>query len=418
MNRLSVITGVFCLALGAAVGYFLSGDSSDTIVATEPAPRQPLFYRNPMNPRVTSPVPAKDSMGMDYIPVYAQDDVKGKSGTVRIDPVVQNNIGLRTAIAEIKTISRTVRAVGRVDYAEEKVVKLHPKVEGWIRNLRVDKTGQPVANDQILLDIYSPKLVVTQQEYLLALDNSTALNNSHFEDIRKGAAALAKSSRARLSLLDVPEHQIRELEQTRSVQENLHIHAPAAGIVTYIGARQGQYVTPETELLRIVDLDTVWVYADIYEYELPWVAVGDAVKITLVSLPGRVLEGTVAYIYPYAEPATRTTRVRLVFDNAERMLRPETLVDVAIQSQARTALVVPSEAVVRSGTQNQIFVETQAGTFEPRDVTLGIESGGYVEVREGVQDSERVVVSAQFLIDSESKLREAAAKMTNPGVAQ
>ncbi|MCB1703435.1 MAG: efflux RND transporter periplasmic adaptor subunit [Halioglobus sp.] len=416
MNKLIAVTAILCLAVGAALGYYLS--DSAVVETAAPAPEEPLFYRHPMNPSVTSPVPAKDSMGMDYIPVYAEDETTGDSGTVRIDPVLRNNISVRTATAEARTISRTVRAVGRVEYAEDAVVKLHPKVEGWIRDLRVDKTGQAVSDDDILLEIYSPTLVATQQEYLLALDNRAALQDSPFQDIREGAAALAASSRARLALLDVPDHQIRELEQRRAVQEQLHIHAPVAGIVTEIGARPGQYVTPSTELLRIVNLDAVWVYADIYEYELPWVAVGDSVHMTLASLPGRVLKGRVAFIYPYAQGATRTTRVRVVFDNSDGLLRPDTLVNVAIQSRETTALVVPSEAVVRSGTQERVFVETAAGTFEPRRVALGIESDGYVEVQGGVQAGERVVVSAQFLIDSESQLREAAAKMTDAGVAQ
>ena len=417
MNKTSVLIGAVCLALGVGLGIVVTSENSLENVSGEAATREPLYYRNPMNPEVTSPVATQDSMGMDYIPVYEQDITGQVPGTVSINPVVQNNIGLRTKPAKLRTISRTIRAVGRVDYDEENVVKLHPKVEGWIRNLRVDKTGQPVANDEILLDIYSPKLVATQQEYLLALSNDSSLRNSPFADIRQGAAALVTSSRARLTLLDVPEHQIRELEATQSVQESLHIHAPAAGIVTHIGARQGQYVTPTTELFQIVDLSTVWVYADIYEYELPWVEQGDPVEITTKSLPGKVLKGTVAYIYPYAEPNTRTTKVRLVFDNPGLLLRPETFVTVTIHAQQTEALVVPAEAVVRSGADNQIFVMTKAGTFEPRNVMLGIESDGYVAVLEGVDAEERVIVSAQFLIDSESKLREASAKMTEMGDA-
>ena len=415
MNKTSILIGAVCLALGAGLGILVTSENSVKKVSGEAEPRQPLYYRNPMNPAVTSPVATKDSMGMDYIPVYEQDNTEQPPGTVSINPVVQNNIGLRTEPAKLRTISRTIRAVGRVDYAEENVVKLHPKVDGWIRSLLVDKTGQPVANDEILLDIYSPKLVATQQEYLLALNNDKSLSNSPFEEIRQGAAALVTSSRARLTLLDVPEHQIKELEATQTVQESLHIHAPAAGIVTHIGARQGQFVTPTTELFQIVDLSTVWVYADIYEYELPWVKQGDAVEMTMKSLPGRVLKGTVAYIYPYAEADTRTTKVRLVFDNPGLLLRPETFVTVTIHAQPTEALVVPAEAVVRSGADNQIFVMTKAGTFEPRNVMLGIESDGYVAVLEGVEAEERVVVSAQFLIDSESKLREASAKMMEIG---
>ena len=312
-------------------------------------------------------------------------------------------------------MSRTIRSVGHVDYDEQKLVRLHPKVDGWIRDIRVDKTGQPVADDDILLSIYAPKLVATQQEYLLALSNFEALKNSPFEDISEGARALVKSSRGRLQLLDVPEHQILELEESRTIMESLHIHAPASGTVLQIGARQGQYVTPGTELYLIADLSTVWVYVGIYEYELPWIAEGDQVEMTLASVPGRTFRGELDYIFPYAEAKTRTTKVRMIFDNPDGVLRPDMLVEVSIHAAEQQAqIVVPAEAVVRSGDYNQIFVMTSEGSLEPRKITLGIESRGEVSVQSGITAGERVVVSAQFLIDSESKLREAAAKMLNP----
>ena len=420
MNKLTLLVGIVCLGGGIAAGYFLSGGQAESTGAAgneRPASQEKkvLFYRSPMNPAITSPVPAKDSMGMDYLPVYQDDGAAVAPGTVKIDPVVQSNMGLRTAMAERKPLGRTIRAAGRVDYDEEKILRLHPKVEGWIREIRVDKTGQRVVANEILLTIYSPKLVAAQQEYLLALQNHAALNDSPFDDVRSGAERLVRSSRARLALLDVPEHQIVELEQTGQVKEGLHIHSPASGTVMDIGVRQGQFVDPGTELYRIVDLDTVWVYADIYDYELPWVKVGDRVKMTLRGVPGRVFEGEVAYIYPYAQETTRTTRVRVVFDNPEGLLRPEMLAELTvIAAEMPDQVVVPTAAVIRSGDFNQIFVLTEQGTFEPRQVDLGVESRGEVAINSGVEPGERVVVSAQFLIDSESKLREATAKMLEP----
>ena len=415
MNKAATLLGTVGLAAGLLAGYLLFHKDAMQAPAVQEAGREPLFYRNPMNPEVTSPVPATDFMGMDYVPVYADKDRASVVGTVKIDPVVQNNIGLRTAIAEQKPMSRTIRSVGHVDYDEQKLVRLHPKVDGWIREIRVDKTGQPVADDDILLSIYAPKLVATQQEYLLALSNFEALKNSPFEDISEGARALVKSSRGRLQLLDVPEHQILELEESRTIMESLHIHAPASGTVLQIGARQGQYVTPGTELYLIADLSTVWVYVGIYEYELPWIAEGDQVEMTLASVPGRTFRGELDYIFPYAEAKTRTTKVRMIFDNPDGVLRPDMLVEVSIHAAEQQAqIVVPAEAVVRSGDYNQIFVMTSEGSLEPRKITLGIESRGEVSVQSGITAGERVVVSAQFLIDSESKLREAAAKMLNP----
>jgi Cu(I)/Ag(I) efflux system membrane fusion protein len=402
------------LAVGLASGYWFAGRSGDAPSAASGELRQPLFYRNPMNPSVTSPVPAKDSMGMDYVPVYADDDSNQKdpAGTVKVDPVIAQNIGVRTTTAKRTSITRTIRAVARVDFNEERMARLHPKVEGWIEELRVDKTGENVEKDTILLSIYSPRLVSTQQEYLLALNNLQALKSSPIDEIRRGAEELAVSSRERLMLFDVPEHQIRELEQTHKIQKNLHIHSPVAGTVINIGAREGQYVTPKTELYMVVDLSTVWVYADIYEYELPWVRVGDEVEMTLAGVPGKTFTGKLDYIYPYAEARTRSIKVRLTFDNPELLLKPEMFAEVVIQSDKRIdAIVIPSEAVIRSGQSERVFVVRAPGKFEPVIVKLGFQSAGQVAVLEGIEEGDEVVISAQFLLDSESSLREATRKM-------
>jgi len=380
----------------------------------KPKERKALFYRNPMNPAITSPVPAQDEMGMDYIPVYADADNTGDAptGTVKIDPVTVQNIGVRTAIAEQRTLSRHIRAVGRVAYNEERLSRLHPKTEGWIKELRIDKTGSPVKKNDILLSIYAPQLVASQEEYLLALKNKQILADSPFEDIRQGAIDLAKTSRERLELLDVAEHQIRELERTHEIKKYLHIHSPFNGIAINVGVREGQYVTPKTELYMLADLSKVWVYVDVYEYELPWITVGDEVEMELTGVPGRTFTGRLAYIYPYAEARTRTVRVRLVFDNKELLLKPDMFAEVSIAASRQIdAVVVPAEAVVRSGIREQIFVVRGAGKFEPREVRLGITTDGVTQVISGLQAGEEVVISAQFLIDSESKLREATAKM-------
>ena len=412
MNKSLAISVVVTLAVGMGLGYWLSPILRPDPIA-QAASRAPLFYRSPMNPSVTSPVPAKDSMGMAYVPVYA-DSAAGANpvGTVIIDPVVVQNIGVRTATVTRTSLSRTVRAVGRVDFDEGSMVRLHPKVEGWIEDMLVDRTGEVVSAGDPLLGIYSPQLVSTQQEYLLALNNLAALEKSAFDGIRRGAQDLISSSRERLRLLDVPEHQIRELEESREVTDVVHIHTPVSGTVISIGARQGQYVTPLTELYMVVDLSQVWVYADVYEYELPWVKEGDEVEMTLASVPGRTFIGSLDYIYPYAEANTRTTQVRMVFENPDLLLRPDVFADILIRSDRRDdVIVIPSEAVIRSGGGTQVFVVSGAGKFEPRLVDLGIESNGRVIVLRGLEENEEVVTSAQFLLDSESKLREATAKM-------
>ncbi len=455
MNKSVFIIAPIMLVAGLAGGYWLAGSKQETIQATagaetkkilfyrspmnpsvtspvpakdsmgmdyvpvyaesdKPKTRKILFYRSPMNPSVTSPTPAKDSMGMDYVAVYAEDenDTNEPEGTVKIDGATVQSIGVRTTKAINATLSHTVRAVGRVAYDEERMVHLHPKTEGWIEKLHVDKTGQWVKKNTDLLSIYSPQLVASQQEYILALNNLKALENSPIEDIRKGAEELVKSSRERLKLLDVPAHQMRELQRSHKVKKSLHIHTPESGIVMKIGAREGQFVTPATEIYMIADLSKVWVYANIYEYELPWVKEGDAVEMQLAGVPGKIFKGHLTYIYPYAEAKTRTIKVRLVFDNPEFLLKPEMFADVTIYAGLQVnSVVIPSEAVIRSGSRNQIFVVREPGKFEPRIVTLGLASNGQVAVLKGLKIGETVVTSSQFLIDSESKLREATAKM-------
>lgn len=456
MNKPLLLAGPIILAVGLAGGYWLAQPSKQSEPAQATA-RQPLFYRNPMNPEVTSPVPAKDSMGMDYLPVYAEDGEQAKSrilfyrnpmnpeitspvpakdsmgmdylpvyadteaenastaGTVKIDAVTVQNIGVRTAIARETLLSHVVRAVGRIAYDEERIVRLHPKTEGWIETLRVDETGQKVQRNQDLLSIYSPQLVASQQEYILALNNLKVLERSPIADIRRGAEDLVKSSRERLKLLDVPPHQLHELTESHTIKKSLHIHTPAAGIVINIGAREGQYVTPETELYMIADLSKVWVYADVYEYELPWVKQGDPVEMRLAGVPGRTFKGHLAFIYPYAEARTRTIKVRMAFDNAELLLKPDLFADVTIHAGKQVdAVVVPAEAIIRSGAQTQVFVVRGPGKFEPRPVTTGLSSNGEVAIVAGLNAGEEVVTSAQFLIDSESKLSEATAKMREP----
>ena len=415
MNKPVLIIAPLMLVAGLTGGYWLA-DSKQATLQTESSSdeKKVLFYRNPMNPSITSPTPTKDAMGMDFIPVYAEDNdnTDAPAGSVIIDSVTLQNIGVRTSIAIKATLSHTVRAVGRVAYDEERMVHLHPKIEGWVEKLNIDKTGQKVKKNTDLLSIYSPQLVASQQEYILALNNLKALEISPFKDIRQGAEALVKSSRERLKLLDVPAHQLRELQRSHKVKKSLHIHAPSDGIVMKIGAREGQFVTPATEIYMIADLSKIWVYANIYEYELPWVKQGDQVEMQLAGIPGKTFNGHLSYIYPYAETKTRTIKVRLVFDNAELLLKPEMFAEVTIHAGKQVnEVVIPSEAVIRSGSRNQVFVVRAPGKFEPRIVTLGLATNGKVAVLNGVKAGEEVVISSQFLIDSESKLREATSKM-------
>ncbi len=407
------------LVLGMGTGYWLGGRQSRVAPAsTAGAECEPMFYRHPMNPSITSKTPAKDEMGMDYVPVYppgcgGREAPSGPAGTVDIDPRVVQEIGVRTAKVVRRHFSHPIRTVGRVTYDEDLLARLHPKTDGWIEKLYISETGEFVAKNVELLSLYSPQLVSSEQEYLLALKSLRILEDSPFEDIRRGAMELVKTSRERLKLLDVPEHQIRELEQSGQIMKNLHIHSPVDGYVVHVGVREGQYVTPQTELYLVADLGKVWVYADIYEYELPWVRVGDLAEIVLTAVPGRVFKGKVVYVYPYAEAKTRTVKVRLEFDNPDLLLKPELFANVTLHTRPKSdVLAIPSEAVLRTGIKEHVFVVKGPGRFEPRQVTLGVPSNGQVEVLAGLSEGEEVVVSSQFLIDSESKLQEALLKFT------
>jgi len=403
--------------LGAAAGGYwfgTRGTENGPVQAGSGADEpQPLYYRHPMNPDITSDVFMQDQMDMDYIPVYADDaQSTGPAGTVQIDPVTVQTIGVRTTKAVRRSMAQTIKTVGRVDYDENRLVQFHPKTEGWIEEMFVETTGEPVRVNTILLSLYSPQLVSTQQEFILALKNLETLRASPFEDVRTGAEELVQTTEDRLRLFDVPDHQIDDLKKTLTVRKDLHIHSPADGIVIKIGAREGQFVTPQTELYAIADLSRVWVLVDIYEDELPWIRIGDQARMNISAVPGRIFTGTLAYIYPYAESRTRTVKVRMEFDNPDLLLKPDMFADITIEADAiEDAIAVPSEAIIRSGTRQQVFIQRAPGKFEPREVSLGVSSDGWTQIRDGIEAGEEVVVSAQFLIDSESKLREAAAKM-------
>ncbi len=386
--NIKIIGATFvALALGAGGGYWFA---SQNVVG-------PRDVANPIG---------------DPVPQEKINPTEDEPGTVKIDPVTVQDIGVRTAIAARKTLSRVIKSVGRVAYDEKLISRLHPKMEGWVNNLRADETGMQIKKDEILLSIYSPELVSTQQEYLLALNNLKALEKSPIADIRQGAEQLAVSSRERLRLFDVPEHQIRKLEKTQEVMKYLHIQSPFSGVVVNIGARDGQFVTPQSEIYMIADLSKVWVYVYIYEYELSWIKVGDDVQMTVAALPGKTFEGKMTYIYPYLEAKTRTIKARLEFDNPGIELKPNMFADLKIHaSKEVNALVIPSKAVLRSGDRNTVLVVRGPGKYTPRDVTLGVSSDGLVQILAGIEEGEEIVTSAQFLIDSESKLREAATKM-------
>lgn len=426
MNKLVLTILIFILVAVAGLGGYWFGSrdkmpekmagESKTVPVTE-TEKKIRYWVAPMDPKYIRNEPGKSPMGMDLIPVYEEEDEKSAEGAVRIDSVTVQNMGVRTAVVERRKLSRNIRTVGIVAYDEKRVTQVQSKVEGWIEKLYIDFTGQFVKKDDILLELYSPQLVSSQEEYLAALEFRDKMKENPYSEIAGGADSLMESARKRLDYLDVPKHQIMELTKGRKVMKTLHIHSPNKGIVINKHIQEGAYVKPGMPLYTLADISKVWVHADIYEYELPWVKEGQEVTMTLSYFPGRVFKGNVAYIYPYLEAKTRTVKVRLDFDNKHWELKPDMYANIRIESSIEgDNTAVPSEAVIHSGERRVVVVDLGGGRFMPKNVKLGTESGdGYYQVLEGLEAGDRVVVSAQFLIDSESSLKESIAKMLEAG---
>ncbi len=336
-----------------------------------------------------------------------------RDASIVIDPVTIQNIGVQTATVQERRLTRSIRTVGHLDYNEEMYSRINVKFPGWIEKLYVNETGQPVAEGDPMLEIYSPELVAAQEEYLLAFQNVKNLENSTFETITKGAESLLDASRRRLLYWDVTEAQIQELEERGTIARTLTIYAPSKGIVVERMAELGMRVTPGMDMYRMADLSSIWAFAHVYDGDAPWLNPGLTAEMELPYNPGKVYRGTIDYIYPYLDRASRDIKIRLVFPNRDLELKPQMYANIRLSARSdRPVLVIPGSAVIHSGERNVIFVALEGGKFEPREVTLGMEGqGGNVEAMSGVSAGERVVTSAQFLIDSESRLQEAIQKM-------
>jgi Cu(I)/Ag(I) efflux system membrane fusion protein len=381
--------------------------------------RKILYWQDPMHPQYTSDKPGKaPDCGMDLVPVYADEGPAEEAmpeGTVKISPERQQLIGVQYGEVLYQPVSKTSRTVGRLAYDETKIAHIHSKVEGWIEKVYVDFTGELVRKNRPLLSLYSPELVSTQQEFLIALKARDYLKDSPIEGIASNALSLYESARQRLRLWDISEGQIRELEERGSPTRTLTLYSPIKGYVLTRNAFPGQRITPETELYTLADLSTVWVLADVYEYELPMIQLGQKAVMDLSYLPGKKFFGKVSYIYPELDPMTRTLKVRLEFPNPDLQLKPGMYVNVEFSMDYGTQLSVPEEAVLDSGEKQLVFVAREGGYFEPRTVQLGAKVGNLYIVESGLKAGEKIVTSGNFLIDSESRLKSAAGAMAGMG---
>lgn len=382
-----------------------TGSTNATAAST--GERRIKYYKSTMLLGEISQTPRKDSMGMDMVPVF--EDEAADSSTISIDSVTTQNMGVRTGIVSKGPLRRSIRTVGVVDFDETALADVTTKFKGWIEKLYVDATGKQAHKGEPLFEIYSPELVSAQTEYLLALQQTAG---------QPGADSLRASALTKMRFFDISDEQIAELEKSRKTRKTLRVSAPRDGIVVEKMAVEGQMVDAGMKLYRLADLGIVWVQAQVFEQDLAFVRLGQEATVSLSYLPDRKFRGRVTYVYPTVDEKTRTARVRMEFHNPGYFLKPGMFATVELQAElAESAILVPDMAVLRSGEKNTVFVALDGGKFEPRSVTLGPRAeGNSYQVLGGLSEGERVVTSGQFMLDSESQLREAIQKMLQPAV--
>ncbi|HUT52426.1 MAG TPA: efflux RND transporter periplasmic adaptor subunit, partial [bacterium] len=331
----------------------------------------------------------------------------------KIDPAVVQNLGVRTTEAKLGKLVKKIRAVGTFETNEESLVSVNTKVEGWIEKLYVNKAGQTVKRGDPLLKLYSPELVSTQQEYIESLRYLDSVKDSPFPEVVESARSLVLASEKRLRLWDISSAQIKRLARTGKAGKDLTLYAPISGVVMKREAVKGMKVMPGMELLSIADLSTLWLQSRFYEQDVAWVRLGDHARIEVDYLPGDTFSGKVSFIYPYLDSKTRDITARIVIDNHDLKLKPGMFATITIEHESEQPVVsIPDEAVIRTGVRNLVFIDLGGGRFVPREVGLGrYGDGRTIEIKSGLIPGERVAVSGQFLIDSESRMEEAVRKM-------
>lgn len=378
-----IVVGV--LAVMGLTGLIGRGDESDV----SGGQKQPLYWVAPMDPSYRRDGPGKSPMGMDLVPVYDENGSAADDSAIRISPVVVNNLGVRTAEVRRGQMDTEIRTVGYVKYDEDRLVHVHPRVSGWIEKLHVKTSGDPVISGEPLYELYSPALVNAQEELLLALSRSNA--------------RLLAAAEERLLALQFSSAQIETLKQRRRVSQVVTFSAPQSGVVDHLQIREGFYVQPGNTLMSIAKLEEVWVEAEVFERQAALVSPDAAVIMSLDYFPGRQWQGNVDYIYPTLDPETRTVRVRLRFSNVDAALKPNMFAGITITSTTTAdALLIPAEALIRTGRQDRVVLALGEGRFKSVEVKTGRSTAESVEVIEGLQAGDEVVTSAQFLLDSES----------------
>lgn len=405
MTRASVVTGLaLVVVIGLAAAFW--------VVTREQAPLPTDLLKESSSGMPAMEQSVEGPMAPKGHDEHAAQDMPGADANLMtIAPERLQSIGVKFQEAVRQPLDKLIRTVGRVEIDERLVGRVNLKFEGWIEELLVSAIGDHVKKGQRLFTIYSPDLVATQEEYLLALQSYRELGQSEFPEVARGAKELLEATRRRLQLWDIRKNHIQDLERTGTVLRTLPIHSPATGTVIRMEARTGTFVTPGTELYFIADLSRIWIQADIYEYELPSIKLGQGASVTLSYDPNTKLHGQVAFIYPTLDPKTRTVKVRFELDNPGEILKPGMYANVELKIPLGTKLVVPRDAILESGKRQLLFIHHGGGQLEWRNAMLGARAGDWVEVIEGLKEGDHVVTGANFLIDSESQLKAAVGGM-------
>lgn len=419
MSRI-VLALLAALVAGIAAigGYWVGQGATPPMTEAMPAKgtqeKKILYYRNPMGLPDTSPTPKKDSMGMDYIPVY-EGEAKDDSGSVKVSLAKVQRLGVRTEPAKLRELMRTVRATGTVQPDERRLTIVTTKFDGFIEELLVNATKQTVQRGQPLMHIYAPELAAAQQEYLLARQSLREMKEASSE-VRASAAQLADAALRRLKNWDISPDQIQRLERDATPVRTVIVFAPSGGVVMQKTAIDGMRFMAGDPLFQIADLSAVWLIANVFEQDLAAIREGATTSISVTAYPGEVFTGKVAFIYPDVDPETRTVKVRIEVPNPEGRLKIDMYATIELSAPVSAGAVVsvPANAVLNSGARQAVIVVHGEERFEPREVTLGAQADGFYEIRSGLQAGEIIVTSANFLIDAESNLKAALSAFTDP----
>jgi Cu(I)/Ag(I) efflux system membrane fusion protein len=362
-----------------------------------------LYWVAPMDPNYRRDTAGKSPMGMDLVPVYEEANTESEQAnsdmpSISVRHSTAQSMGIRIATVKSQKLSQDIRTVGFIRYNEDKLEHIHVRTKGWIENIQVKSQGDFVEQGQILFDYYSPELVAAQEDYLLALKGNTLLSV-------KGSRSLIESAQLKMRLLGIPEKVINTITQSRKSIKQIPIYAPSNGTVTKLDVRKGMYITPATVLYSIADLSSVWIEVDVFEHQLNWVKIGDRATINIEALTNKTWQGKVNYIYPELSEMTRTLRVRLVFDNKAGHFKPNMFADVRIHGKTQQRLVIPNEAIILSADGSRVVKQVAKERYQPVAIKIGIKSQGKTEILSGLKAGDKIVISSQFLLDSESNLQ-------------